>query len=62
MQSSHIFRKDWQKIKEDITKAQKTTKQTLFVSKYGVKEFNTVVSIETRTKKKRFKSRLVSKT
>ena len=44
------------------TKAQKTTKQTLFVSKYGVKEFNTVVSIETRPKKKRFKSRLVSKT
>ena len=43
------------------TKAQKTTKQTLFVSKYGVKEFNTVVSIETRPKKKRFKSRLVSK-
>lgn len=43
-------------------KAQKTTKQTLFVSKYGVKEFNTVVSIETRPKKKRFKSRLVPKT
>lgn len=36
-------------------------KHKQFVSKYEVKKANTVISVETRSRKKRFKSRQVQK-
>lgn len=41
------------------TKADYEKKQNEFASKYGVKKIDTVISIETRSEGKRFKSRLV---
>lgn len=43
------------------TEAKKNKKQEQFVSEYEVKRSGSVVSIETRPKRKRFKSRLVQK-
>lgn len=43
------------------TEAKKNKKQEQFVSEYEVKRSASVVSIETRPKRKRFKSRLVQK-
>lgn len=43
------------------TKPEPTKKENEFVTDYTVKTADTVISIETRPKKKRFKSRLVEK-
>ena len=43
------------------TKPEPTKKENEFVTSYTVKTVDTVISIETRPKKKRFKSQLVEK-
>lgn len=45
----------------EYTQPVKTKKQDEFVTDYTIKTENTVISIETRPRRKKFKSRLVQK-
>lgn len=47
--------------KYTVAKSQKVKAADEFVSKYSIRNTDIVVSIETRPKKKRFKSRLAQK-
>lgn len=47
--------------KYTVAKSQKAKASDEFVSKYSVRNTDMLVSIETRPKKKRFKSRLIQK-
>lgn len=47
--------------KYTVAKSQKVKASDEFVSKYSIRNTDMLVSIETRPKKKRFKSRLVQK-
>ena len=47
--------------KYTVAKSQKAKASDEFVSKYSIRNTDMLVSIETRPKKKRFKSRLVQK-